>query len=214
MDKPEYYGIVKHYEECLAKYGPSYKGMDWPDENDLKKRFDVMLDVIRNDLPHPVSLLDLGCGVGLLIDHLRTKNLLDVYQYWGIDISQKMVASAKKRYPQLRFEVRDILKNPLSPRSVDYVIMNGVLTEKITLSHALMEDYACRLIKAAYDTCRHGIAFNVMSTHVEWEREDLFHWPLDRAVAFLISECSRHIVIRMDYGLYEYTTYVYRDIEK
>jgi hypothetical protein len=48
-----------------------------------------------------------------------------------------------------------------------------------------------------------------MSKHVDWEREDLFHLPFDTLAAFLKQELSGNFVIRNDYGLYEYTTYVY-----
>lgn len=54
------------------------------------------------------------------------------------------------------------------------------------------------------------MAFNVMSKNVDWEREDLFHMPLDELSAFLTSSISRNFIIRNDYGLYEYTVYVYR----
>jgi hypothetical protein len=49
----------------------------------------------------------------------------------------------------------------------------------------------------------------VMSKHVDWERDDLFHLPFDALGSFLREEVSRHFVIRHDYGLYEYTTYIY-----
>jgi len=45
---------------------------------------------------------------------------------------------------------------------------------------------------------------------VDWEREDLFHLSLDSLAGFLVKELGRDFVIRNDYGLYEYTTYVYR----
>jgi hypothetical protein len=54
-----------------------------------------------------------------------------------------------------------------------------------------------------------GIAFNVMSKHVEWERDDLFHVPFDVLAEFVIADLTRNFVFRNDYGLYEYTTYVY-----
>lgn len=210
MDSLAYREIVKHYEQCLALHGPTHKGMDWPKEHDLKTRFDVMLAVIRPETEPSATLLDLGCGAGLLVDRLKERDLFDPRRYRGLDLSSKMVAAAKERHPEVRFEVRDILQRPLRPRSIDYIIMNGVLTEKLALSQAVMEAYARRLIKAAFDACAQGIAFNVMSSHVDRRRRDLFHWSLDRAVHFLVKECSRHIVIRMDYGLYEHTIYVYR----
>jgi len=49
-----------------------------------------------------------------------------------------------------------------------------------------------------------------MSKHVDWEREDLFHLPFDVLARFLTRMVTRNFVIRNDYGLYEYTTYVYR----
>jgi len=139
-----------------------------------------------------------------------------------IHIALKMIDEAEKIYyehkesitgqvPDHDFEVRDILENPLPGQSIDYIVMNGVLTERVSLTYEQMKEYSCSIIKAAYDTCIYGIAFNVMSTHVDWYRNDLFHWSLDSVVSFLVKECSRNIVIRMDYGLYEFTVYVYRN---
>ena len=88
--------------------------------------------------------------------------------------------------------------------------MNGVFTEKVSLSHEEMWPYFQSVVKAAFAHARRGLAFNVMSKQVDWERDDLFHVPLDDLAWFLTLEVSRHIVIRADYGLYEYTTYVYR----
>ncbi len=205
-----YMSIVEHYEHCFARHGATPKGMDWPNERDLVTRFDVMIDVIPARKRSSCTVLDIGCGAGLLVDRLKERRLFDERLYRGIDLSDKMVEAARRRHQGVRFAVRDILQKPLAPRSVDYAVMNGVLTEKVSLAQGAMEAYACRMVKAAFDASRRGIAFNVMSSHVDWRRRDLFHFPLDRAVKFLVRECSRHIVIRMDYGLYEYTVYVYR----
>jgi len=186
--------------------------MDWPNEQDLATRFAVMLQVVRPaDSPKPVSILDIGCGVGLLLDYLQGRADLDQYEYWGIELSAKILAAACKRHPAQRFETRDILLEPLPAQCVDYVVMNGLLTEKLVLNQQRMEAYARDIIKAAFAACRCGIAFNIMSTHVDWKRDDLFHWSLDRIVSFLVEECSRILVIRMDYGLYEYMVYVYKE---
>lgn len=203
-----YRHIITHYESCLAEHGASAKGMDWPNEKDLSTRFDVMLEMIN--VARQVSILDLGCGVGLLVDHMEKKGVSEHLDYMGIDVSAKMIAAAKHRHPDKNFEIRDILINPLPSGSFDFVIMNGILTEKRGLRFEQMEDYAKALIKTAYDSCNHGLAFNVMSWHVDWQREDLFHWPIDNVVSFMVAECSRDIVMRMDYGLYEYTIYLYR----
>ncbi len=50
----------------------------------------------------------------------------------------------------------------------------------------------------------------MMSKDVDWEREDLFHLPLNVLSNFLTKEVTRDFIIRYDYGLYEYTTYLYK----
>jgi len=55
-----------------------------------------------------------------------------------------------------------------------------------------------------------GIAFNLMSKHVDWERDDLFHVDLDTIGLFCSEFLSRNFVIRHDYKLFEYTIYCYK----
>jgi hypothetical protein len=51
----------------------------------------------------------------------------------------------------------------------------------------------------------------VMTKYLDSEREDLFHLPLDTMAAFISRQISRAFVIRHDYGLFEYTVYVYKE---
>ena len=88
--------------------------------------------------------------------------------------------------------------------------LNSVFTEKCQLSQESMVSYFERLVPTVFAKARRGIAFNLMSTHVDWEREDLFHLSHDALADFLVRNVSRHYAIRADYKLYEYTTYVYR----
>jgi hypothetical protein len=87
--------------------------------------------------------------------------------------------------------------------------MNGVFTEKLELSYQEMFDFMSRTVERVFSLVDVGVAFNVMSKHVDWERDDLFHVPFDEMAAFLIANVTRNIVLRADYGLYEYTVYAY-----
>ncbi len=206
----DYLCIAEHYERCLHAHGATPRGVDWPDADDLKTRFGVMLAAMPPSLNQP-CLLDIGCGPGLLLDYLSERQRLDCYDYLGIDISALMVNEAHRRWPQYAFQQRDILREPLPPESADLVIMNGVLTEKVSLSQQAMLDFAQAIIKSSFRLTRHVLAFNVMSVHVDWQRDELFYWPFDELARFLKSEVSRHFLFRADYGLYEYTVYVYRN---
>ena len=131
--------------------------------------------------------------------------------YAGLDLSAQFVALANSKFPARRFYQADILAaDEASIPSFDYIILNGVLTEKLAMSFDEMWNYTQRLLRAVFAKARCGMAFNVMSKQVDWERADLFHLPLDLLTELLTREISRHFVVRNDYGLYEYTTYVYR----
>ena len=205
---PSHLDLVQHYEDCFLRHGRTPQGVDWPNAQDLTTRFEVMLGVFCAE-PRRPSLLDLGCGPGLLLDHLDTTGRRARLDYAGVDLSQPMLAAARSQWPAYSFTHRDILDQRLEPGSFDYVLLNGVLTEKRALSQAQMSAYALDLLSAAFQAARVGIAFNVMSKLVDWERDDLFHWGFDEMGRAVAQRLSRHFTIRADYGLYEYTVYVY-----
>ena len=202
--------IVRHYEACLAVHGVTPRGVDWPNGRDLAARLGVMLELLTDAGEQP-AILDLGCGPGLLLDYLTATGSADRVRYHGIDLSSAMVEAARARWPNHQFSCCNIVATPLADQSFDVVIMNGVLTERVSLSVEAMTQLAESLIAAAFRAARVGIAFNVMNTHVDWERGDLFHWPFDALAAFLKREVSRHYSFRADYGLYEYTCFVRRE---
>jgi SAM-dependent methyltransferase len=204
--------LQRHYERCLALAGATPLGVDWPNGLDLAERFNVQLQIL-SAVPAgatPPTLLDLGCGPGLLLDYLAATGRANAVEYHGIDISPAMVALGRRRWPEKEFQARDIVADPLPPESVDVVIMNGVLTERQDIPRDRMVLMAETLLRAAFRAARYGVAFNAMSRHVDWERDDLFHWGFDEAAAFLKRDLTRHMAFRADYGLYEFTAFAWR----
>lgn len=204
-----YLEIVRHYEACLAQHGDSHAGVDWPNEKDTCLRHQVMLDVIKEASDIRVSLLDFGCGTSHLYEYMQrgTHRHID---YIGLDISAEYVRVAQAKYPHLVYHCVDILADAKAMPEVDYVVMNGVFTEKRGLSFEEMWAYFQQMLTAVFPRVRRGMAFNVMSKQVDWERAELFHLPMDALAAFLKEKISRHWVFRHEYGLYEYTVYVYK----
>lgn len=84
---------------------------------------------------------------------------------------------------------------------------------KIGLTHEQMLEFFKSTIKSLWPKIRVGLAFNVMSKQVDWERNELFHLPMDEMANFLCKDITRDFVIRNDYGLYEYTVYVKKEKE-
>ena len=211
MDGASYQSLIDHYEGCLQRHGDSHLGVDWPNQHDAATRYRVMLDVMGADVSAPnVSLLDFGCGAAHLWQYMTDEGRANV-QYIGLDASPKFVDLSRAKYPQLEFHCLDALNEDALLPMADYIVMNGVLTEKRDMSFDAMWDYSQRLLERVFPAARRGLAFNVMLKHVDWERDDLFHLPFDTLMAFLRQRLSRHVRLRADYGLYEYTAYVYRE---
>jgi hypothetical protein len=203
-----YFEIIKHYEKCFNKYGDSHLGVDWPDDNDARKRYEIMLEVIKETY-EKVSVVDFGCGASHFFSFLDSKNI-KLGEYIGIEISEIFFNFCIKKFPQNRYFLLDILHQGDDLPIKDYYIMNGVFTEKINLSDDEMFDYFKKMILIIFKASTKGMAFNLMSKNVDWEREDLFHVSFDKLTDFLTKNVSKNFVIRNDYGLFEYTTYVYK----
>jgi SAM-dependent methyltransferase len=205
----KYIEIIEHYEACLAKYGDSHLGVDWPKVDDVATRYRVMLDAIRRPCPRVVRLLDFGCGASHLYEYMVATGVTGI-EYIGLDLSPKFVKLSREKFPHNHYICADILEEPEAIPSCDYIVMNGVFTEKRGLAFDEMLAYFERTLIAVFAKADMGVAFNVMSKHVDWERDDLFYLPFDALARFLIASLTRNFVIRSDYGLYEYTAYLYR----
>jgi len=206
MTSTDYHALARHYEACLDTHGDTFRGVDWPNPEDLQTRFAVMLELLRST--SGVSLLDFGCGNGLLYDYIASNDLGGI-TYTGLDISAKFIELCRGKYPGTDFLCRDVLRDPLDT-TFDYIVCNGTFTEKLKLSYDDMFAFMQAVLRNLFAAANRGIAFNVMSTHVDYERDDLFHLSHDALADFVVSNLSRDYLIRCDYGLYEYTTYVYK----
>jgi SAM-dependent methyltransferase len=209
MNDVKYESIIEYYEDCLARHGDSHLGVDWPNMDDAIKRYRVMLEIIKG-YGEGLTLLDFGCGASHLYRYLLESNYRPI-KYYGLDASEAFCELSRKKYPSNEYACVDILKTPDKLIEYDYVVMNGVFTEKRALSFDEMFEYLKNMLRTIFPKVRCGLAFNVMSKLVDWERDDLFHLPVEPLIEFLSKELSRNFVIRSDYGLYEYTVYLYRD---
>jgi len=209
-DRKNYHQIVEESEKCLIAHGDRPEGVGWPKPADAPTRHRVMLEAIRPEHRQGVTLLDFGCGLSHLYEYIGHESLTGI-DYSGLDISPRFLELSRQKYPEVTYYAIDVLEDDSSLPEFDYIIMNGIFNSRLMMSQAEMFDLVKTLVARLFARARFGISFNVMSKQVEWERDDLFHLPIDELADFLARNISRHFVIRHDYGLYEYTAYVYRD---
>ena len=157
-----YKSIVSFYEECFEQYGDVPRGHHWPNMEDLEKRYDTMLGVIR-DNSKKNTILDFGCGSALLYNYILKNIPNESIIYSGLDLSSKFSDAAKSKFPQIKIYCFDVLQEPEKLENFDYIVMNGVFTERINLTFDEMWDYFKRMIQIVFAKADKGIAFNVMS---------------------------------------------------
>ena len=205
--------LLALYDDALARHGDTAQGALWPNEEDRQRRYDVMLDVLAEAPPgQRVLLCDLACGTGGLLARLRERGL-DHVDYRGVDRSAEAIRQARAKFPEADFRVLDLLAEnaDLSVLDCDYLVANGLFTVRGVLSETQMQAFLQRVLDLAWPRVRRGLAFNVMSTVVDWRREDLFHAPMDDIARLLHGLAGRRVRMRADYGLYEYTSYAWRE---
>ena len=202
--------IASANEETLRKHGDSHLGNGYTrTAEEARAQYALMLGVIR-DTAAPVHILDFGCGLAHMLDYIAAEPGLAHVRYSGLDLSQDFLDTAASRHPEADLFRLDALADEAALPEYDYIILNGVFNYRGDIPYDEMVAYWQRLTALVFRHARIGIAFNAMSKHVDWEREDLFHLPLDDMAGFVKANLSRHFLIRHDYPAYEYTTYVYR----
>jgi SAM-dependent methyltransferase len=201
-------------EACVATlhhHGDTFQGAGYTKSADNARRcYSVMRDLIR-PASDPVTIVDLGCGLGHFYEFLRDHGAGHDFRYVGIDLSADHLAICRAKYPGVDFRQADVLVNPDQLPQCDYVVMNGLFNYRGETTQDEMVKYFHAMLQAVWPRCSRGMAFNVMSRLVDWERQDLFHLSFDEVATFVWGGLSRHVAIRQDYAMYEFTTYVYRE---
>lgn len=200
-----------HYARTFAEHGETSQGVDWGERNaDHLLRLEQMLAVVEVGESESVrkSLLDVGCGFGSLFELIKQREI-DI-SYTGIDLCEAMIGAARRRHPQVEWLVGDILERS-GEKSYDYVVCNGILTQKLGVSQRDMDAYLKALVRRMFDMARIGIAFNVMTTYVNFMAPNLYYRNPSELLAWCMSELTPKVRLDHAYPLFEYTLYLYHE---
>jgi len=190
----------------MRLHGDCPQGMGWRDSRSNRIRFSVMLEMLTFARSSSCSILDFGCGLGHFYEYLQEIGRDDI-TYFGLDLSENFIDIAKEKYPKVDFFCTDIFSSPKLPMTFDFIIANGVFTQKRGMSDSRMDEFFVEATRILFNNARRGVAVNVMSPIVDWRRDGNFHLSLSR-VEEIASTLSNRFLIRHDYGLHEYTLYL------
>lgn len=184
------------YNDRYDLYGNNLKTVGWGTSEDQILRFEILF---RGLNPKGKTILDVGCGLGDLIDYLDKVTNGDFY-YIGVDIAEKLITSAKEKYfrPNVKFYVGDVFLDVFNP--VDITVLSGALSFKTTG----IEDYAYETMKRMFELSKEAACLNFLSKYVDFEAEKNQHY-IPEIMFMKAKEFTKRVVIYHDYPLYEFT---------
>ncbi|HDM77642.1 MAG TPA: class I SAM-dependent methyltransferase [Deltaproteobacteria bacterium] len=196
---------AKYYAQKLAIKGPSPEGVDWKDGKSQNLRFHILVQV---DSLAGKSIHDVGCGLGHLVDFLKERAIN--CHYVGSDISHEMIHEARQRLPHVHFYIGDILNQTEDWMKADYILASGLFYVKGRTSNRYWWKFVQSMIERMYQLAKYGIAFNMMTSYVDFKAPHLFYLSPETMMKYCCNQLSPRVTIRHDYPLYEYTVYVYK----
>jgi SAM-dependent methyltransferase len=200
--------VDAYYTAKLRAHGATPAGVDWNGDTSQRLRFDQLFGLL-DEADDPFSILDYGCGYGALLDALSAR--ADSFEYQGYDVSQAMVEAAARRYagdPRASFTAdRSTL------RSADFAVASGIFNVKLATPTDEWRRYVVETIGDLARLGTKGIAFNALTAHADQDRkrDDLFYADPAELLDHCLRRYSRDVVLRHDYGLYEFTVVVRLD---
>lgn len=183
------------YNKRLEQHGPSAKALGWDSEASQWARFSVVL--CEADL-NGKTVMDIGCGLADFYRFLKSRGI-KVRQYIGVDVNPELLTVAQERFPEARFEKRNILLEPFSLQVCDIAVMNGVLNFRFKTVDNYK--YAQEMINKGFAACRELLAADMLSSYLtpDYPREEaVFYYSPEEMFRFA-QTLTTHVTLKHDY---------------
>lgn len=108
---------VKGSPESAAVWDAQYRsgGWDYLESEDELAHYLAICELYQRHLQGH-TVLDIGCGTGILLRRLIERTGMQLPLYTGIDLSEKALQLAASRYPDVRFERCDYAVDSIGQR--------------------------------------------------------------------------------------------------
>lgn len=196
--------LETHYRNLLLKHGDSAESAQYSSRFSQEKRFEILVQIA--DL-NGASILDFGCGSGHLATYLDSKKVK--FTYTGVDVVEEFFDVAHKKSPNgSRFGTLEEFEQ----EKFDYIFVSGVFNNKRKNNRKFYQESLRKL----FSMCSKGIAFNMMSTYVDYQDTSLFYESPERVFQFVKKELTPFVQLRHDYEVklgvipFEFAIYAYK----
>ena len=191
---------IAHFQNLVDRFGVDSLASGWRDSRSQTARFAVL---VSGGLDPGASLLDIGCGQGDLFAWLRENGYC--IDYRGVDLTPEMVAIARARFPEARFEAADLFDLDDSHRA-HHVVASGIFF----LRQAAPFDYLQVAVTHLYRFAEVSLAFNCLSTHAEHQDEGEYREDPATVLRFCLT-LTPFATLRHDYHRGDFTVILRRE---
>lgn len=202
--------LGEYFTEKLEQFGATAKGVDYNGEEARAIRFVELVKVINP--AEKFSVIDYGCGTGAMFSFLHARGWK--FEYYGVDLIEKMVIAGRethKNFPNAHFTT-----NEKELSVADYLVAAGIFNIKMDADYDEWQNFTCETLKRMNTLCSKGFAFNMLTKYSDADRmaqrPDLFYGDPLFFFDFCKRNFSRDVALLHDYGLYDFTILVRKDI--
>ncbi|WBY00902.1 class I SAM-dependent methyltransferase [Ramlibacter tataouinensis] len=178
--------IREHYRQLLKQHGDTAAAAQYSSRDSQERRF---RQLARIGELRGARVLDFGCGSGHLATYLAQSGF--PVDYTGVDIVPELLQAGRAKHPQHRFG----LLEEFAGERFDYVLVSGVYNNARPDNRQFWQDS----VRDLFVRCDRGLAFNMMSTYVDYRDRGLFYESPEHAFAFVKRELTPYVNLIHDY---------------
>ena len=169
--------IKNYYEPHLNEDLPDYQILGWESKEAQFQRFKILTDHIEVD-NH--KILDVGCGLGNLLEHLN--EVKGKPSYTGVDILEHMIKKAGKKYPEADFHHMDIFaEKHFENNSFDTIYSSGIFNINMGNNYDFLKD----AIKLFLRLAQENVVFNLLHHHSPDREETYYYFHPDEVIKMI-----------------------------
>jgi SAM-dependent methyltransferase len=196
--------IAKRYRERLKEHGPSIEAL----ASGTTERRDIRFGVLNSVGEMQGSrVLDVGCGLADFYAWLGERGIQ--VDYTGYDITPELVELSAERFPEAKFEVRDVQTKGIQER-FDYIVSSQTFNNR--LSHEDNFEVMKDVLRICYEASARAVVVDMMTAYVDFQEKRLYYYQPEEVFRYAKS-LTKRATLRHDYPLYEFAILLYKDFD-
>ena len=166
--KKELDHMISEYDSWYSRHGDNYQSVGWNKPKHIS-RFENLLK-FWDFFPGKKTIIDVGCGLAHLADHIKSSN--PSYKYIGVDINKNFIDINKLKHPTYSFYCGDADN---FTNTADVIVASGLFNRRFGDSEAFFFKTVDKMISNS----KLGCSFNCLSSLAIKKNSTNFYISMD-----------------------------------